>query len=73
MDTISERILLIKTSILEKKLATANKAIFEAEMLLAELNSKGNQIDYCTNQSISSVIDGIKIKFDHIYKVWYQE
>ena len=54
-------------------LKAANERIFAAEMLIADLNTKGHQFDYCTHPELSSLADGIKIKADHINNIVYQE
>lgn len=53
-------------------LKAANEKIFAAEMLIADLNEKDRQFDYCTHPELSSIVDGIKIKYDHIHEMVYQ-
>lgn len=69
---LSESKIRIKKAILIKKLESANKAIFEAERKIVELNAS-TQVDYCTDPNISSLVDGISITFKHIQDIWYQK
>ncbi len=54
-------------------LKLANKYIFEAEMLLTELNGINKQFDFVNCPELVNIIDGINIKSEHITKIVYQQ